>query len=402
VKRYIVVIIMMKKGDSSLKSSLLFNFDLNELSKRKGSKWERYGLEVIPMWVADTDYGVAPELKHAMIRAIQEENLHYSNDRELLDMMAAKVNRINGIPVETEGVYVTQGVIPVMWLACKYACERSEEVVVTDPMYFPFFTAAATTGARKVLWPLREEEGYGFDVEELKNAITPKTRLIFLCNPHNPTGRVMTKQELSSIADLAVDHDLIVVSDELWEDIVYDAHRHISIAALGSEISDRTLTVFGFSKAYSISGLQVGYAATTNKKMMKKMKKIAHGVFRGTTTISMIAAKVILSGEVDYYVTEELRYLHRAREYSLERMKGIEGIKCNALEGTYLLFPNISAFGKTSEEMVKYLLEDAKVGVSDGSRFGSRGEGHIRLNIGTSLAVLEEGLNRIESSLGKL
>ena len=146
-----------------------------------------------------------------------------------------------------------------------------EEVVVTDPMYFPFFTAAATAGARKVLWSLREEEGYGFDVEELKNAITTKTRLIFLCSPHNPTGRVMTQQELSSIADLAVDHDLIVASDELWEDIVYDNHKHISIAALGPEISDRTLTVFGFSKAFNISGLQAGYASTTNKKMMKEM-----------------------------------------------------------------------------------------------------------------------------------
>jgi len=392
----------MEKGDFGLESSLLFNFDLDELSRRKGSKWERHGPEVIPMWVADADYGVAPELKHAMIQAMQEENLHYSDDRELLDMMASKVNRINGIPVEAEGVYITQGVIPVMWLACKHACKRNEEVVVTDPMYFPFFRAAATAGARKIFWPLREEEGYRFDEEELKNAITHKTRLIFLCNPHNPTGRVMTQPELSSIADLAVDHDLIVMSDELWEDIVYDAHRHISIAALGPEISDRTLTVFGFSKAYNISGLQVGYASTTNKKMMKEMKRIAHGVFRGTTTVSMVAAKVILSGKVDYYVREELRYLHRVREYSLERMRGIEGVKCNALEGTYLLFPNITAFGKTSKEMVKYLLEDAKVGVSDGSQFGSRGDGHIRLNIGTSLAVLEEGLNRIESSLSKL
>ncbi len=385
-----------------MRVSSLFDFGLDELAKRRGLKWEHYGVDVIPMWIADADYGVAPEIKDAMVRAVQEEDLHYPDDAELLEMMAEKVNRVNGIPVDDDGIYITQGVNPAMWLACRYACEPGDEVVVTDPMYYPFFTAAETAMAKMVHWPLREEEGYRFDIEELKEVITPRTRLIFLCNPHNPTGRVMEREELSAIADLAIDHDLIVFSDELWEDIVYEGRRHVSIASLSPEISERTITVFGFSKAYNISGLQIGYASCTNKEIMKGVKKMVRGVLRGTTTISKAVARVILSGKVSYYVEEELRFLHRAREYSLERLMGIEGVECNALEGTYLLFPRVASFGRTSEELVEHLLRDGRVAVSSGSLFGSKGEGHIRVNIGTSPSVLWEALNRIERSLNRL
>lgn len=317
-------------------------------------------------------------------------------------MMAEKIRTVNKIPVSGKDVFITQGVIPPMWLACRYACSGGEEVVVTDPMYYPFFTAAETAGVKKIFWPLKEEEDYRFDVEALKEMITPKTRLIFLCNPHNPTGRVMTREELSAVADLAVDHDLIVMSDELWEDIIFDDKEPVSIASLNPEISDRTLTVFGFSKAYNIAGLQIGYASTTNKKMLEEMKHISRGIFRETTTLSKVAAKTILSGKVDYYLKAELEYLHKARQYSIKRLGEIEGVESNSPEGTYLLFPRISRYGKRSKALVEYLLEDAKVGVSDGSEFGPNGEGHIRINIGTSLSVLEEAFNRIHKSLDKL
>lgn len=388
--------------DTSIRS--LFEFGLDELARRNGVKWSEYGRDVIPMWVADSDFSVAKEIKDSIIEAVRGEDLHYDDSSGLCEMMADKIRRVNSIPVNGGDVLITQGVIPPMWLVCRYACNRGGggEAVVTDPMYYPFFTAAETAEVKKVFWPLREEEGYRFDVEALKEAITPRTRLIFVCNPHNPTGRVMTKEELSAIADLAEDHDLVVMSDELWEDIVFDGREHISIASLNPEISDRTLTVWGFSKAYNIAGLQIGYAATTNKKMLKKMKHLSNGVFRETTTLSKAAAKTILSGKVDYYLKAELEYLQEAREYSVKRLREIEGVKSNMSEGTYLLFPRVRGYGMKSKALVKYLLEDARVGVSDGSEFGSNGEGHIRINVGTSPKVLEEGFNRVQKSLNKL
>jgi len=354
------------------------------------------------MWIADTDYGVAPEIKNSSIRTIQSEDLHYNDDATLLELLAEKINKANSIPIDNDGIFIMQGVIPAMWLTCKYACKPGEEAVVTNPMYFPFFHAAETTEGRKVFWPLEEADGYRFDIETIKEKITPKTKLMFICNPHNPTGRVMTKEELSAIADIVLDNDLIVMSDELWEDIIFNDRKHVSIASLDPEISNRTLTVFGFSKTYNVAGLQIGYAASTNLKMVKQMKKLMKGVFRGTTTVSKAVAKTILSGDVDYYVEEELKYLHLAREYSMKRLKNIDGVNCNSLEGTFLLFPNIKAFGKTSKEMFEYLLKEARVGVSEGSQFGSNGEYHVRINIGTSLNILKEAFDRIETSLKQL
>jgi bifunctional pyridoxal-dependent enzyme with beta-cystathionase and maltose regulon repressor activities len=383
-------------------NSALFEFSVQDLTTRKGRKWSRFSADVIPMWIADTDFGVAPEIKAAVIHAVQHEDLHYSDERELLEMLAAKVQAVNGIPVSSAGVYLMQGVIPAMWLACRYACKPGDEVVVTNPMYFPFFRAIESLNLKKVFWPLYAQDCYQFNIDTLQNIITPKTKLIFICNPHNPTGRVMTKSELSAIADLAHDHDLLIASDELWEDIVYPGHVHTSIAALNPDISHNTLSFFGFSKAYNIAGLQIGYIATTNETMLTKMKNAAQGILRGTSTIAQAAAKTILSGTVNSYLTQELQHLHTVRDYAIRQLQEIGDIHCNTIEGTYLLFPNLSAYGKPSSTLVNHLLTEAKVGVSDGSQFGTLGEGHIRINIATSLPVLQEALHRIAQALHTL
>jgi len=269
-------------------------------------------------------------------------------------------------------------------------------------MYGPILTAIKEFGAKPVYLKIKQENNWKFEIDEINNLISPKTRLIFLCNPHNPVGRVLTYKELKGIADIAIDNNLIVASDEVHSDIVFDGRKHISIASLNNEVSDRTLTAYGFSKTYNIAGLQIGYLSSTNKGMMKKIKDMARGIMRGTSSVSKAVAKTILSGEVAYYLAEELRYLHKTRRYSLERLNEIEGIACNDLEGTYLLFPNVSEYDISSEKLSEYLLEDAKVEVSKGSQFGSRGEGHLRINIGTSLKVLEEAFDRIQNSLQKL
>lgn len=383
-------------------SSSLFKFPVQDLATKIGRKWSRFPADVIPMWIADSDFAVAPEIKAAAIHAIQREDLHYSEERELLEMLASKIECVNGIPVTSSGVYLTQGVIPAMWLACRYACKPGDEVVVTNPMYFPFFRAIESLNLKKVFWPLYSHNGFQFNIDALQEMITPKTKLLFLCNPHNPTGRVMTKSELSAITDLALDNDLIIASDELWEDIVYPGHAHTSIASLHPDISRNTVTFFGFSKAYNISGLQIGYAATTNETMLAEMKKLAQGILRGTSTIAQAVAKTILSGQVDYYLTQELEHLCLVRDYVNHQFQEIEDIHCNTIEGTYLVFPDLSAYGKSSSDLVNYLETEARVGVSAGSQFGTLGEGHIRMNIGTSLSILQEALNRITQALQKL
>jgi bifunctional pyridoxal-dependent enzyme with beta-cystathionase and maltose regulon repressor activities len=382
--------------------SSLFNFPVQDLATRIGRKWSQFPADVIPMWIADSDFAVAPEIKAAAVHTIQHEDLHYSEERELLEMLAAKIEAVNGLPVTSAGVYLTQGVIPAMWLACRYACKPGDEVVVTNPMYFPFFRAIESLNLKKVFWPLYSHNGFQFNIDALQELISPKTKLLFLCNPHNPTGRVMTKSELSAIIDIALDNDLIVASDELWEDIVYPGHDHTSIASLHPDLSRSTITFFGFSKAYNISGLQIGYIATTNETMLADMKKMAQGILRGTSTIAQAVAKTILSGKVNYYLTQELEHLCLVRDYVNCQFREIGDIHCNTIEGTYLIFPDLSAYGKSSSDLVNYLVTEARVGVSAGSQFGTLGEGHIRMNIGTSLPVLKEALSRITHALQKL
>jgi len=370
-------------------------------------KWRRYDRDVIPLWIADHDFPPPVEVKQAIVEALNIGDTGYTDDSEVVQLMAEKVAKVNGIAAAPSDIYVTQGVLPMMWVACKASCKSGDEVIVTDPMYYPFFEAARAAEVRMSYVRLEPDEGYRFDEEQLKGAITSRTRLIFVCNPHNPTGRVMTREELRCVADIAVDHDLTVMSDELWEDIVFDGRRHISLASLNPKMADRTVTSFGFSKTFGVAGLQVGYAVATNGQLMRKIKSIGfrdtgnpdEPSLRGTGSLGLVAAMVMLSQKVNYYVKGLVAYLQEIRDLVYKRLVDIGGMRLTPLEGTYLIFPNVSSFGMSSEDMTEYLLKRARVAVESGSEFGPSGEGHIRINIGTGKEILTEALNRIEGAL---
>lgn len=385
-----------------IRSEIFNSVTLEEMRHVKGIKWGLHGPDVIPMWLADPDFPVAIEIKRALIEAVQDEDLFYASDLSVREEMAEKVKNRNGIEAEAEDIMITQGVLPAMWLAVEYACQPGDEVVVTDPMFYPFFMAVERCGARPLYWKLDEEEGYRFDVDALNELITERTKLIFLCNPHNPCGRVLTEEELRGIGEIAVDHDLVIMSDELWEDIVFDGRKHISIASLSPEIEERTMTSLGFSKTYGVAGLQIGYLVATNKEMMEGLRKIARCVLRGTSTLSRAAAPVMLSDRLKWWREGIVKHLTMIRDLVERRFKEMPGVTCPKLEGTYLMFPNLSSYGKTSDEMTDYLLKEGKIAVSSGSHFGSNGEGHVRMCIATSESIINEALDRMERALSKL
>jgi len=382
-----------------------YDFDsitMESMRSKKGVKWSLFGEDVIPLWLAEPDFNIAPLIKETLIKAVEDEDLLYSNDDEFRRAAAEKVRRVNKIEAEEEDIYVTQGVLPSMWLSIKAVCREGDQVVVTDPMYWPFYNAVEVTKTEPLYWRLDEEDDYRFNIDALNEMITPKTRLIFVCNPHNPTGRVMTKEELRGISDIAVDRNLYVMSDELWEDIRFDGRSHVSIASLNPEISERTISSFGFSKTFGVAGLQIGYMVVTNKNLMEKIRKIAKGVLRGASSLSRAAGVVMLSGALDEYVKSMLRYLESLRSIAEKRFKEMTDVTCPKLEGTYLMFPNLSSYGMVSEAMAEYLLKEGKVAVTPGSEFGHQGEGHIRICIATSKAILTEALDRIQNALAKL
>jgi aspartate/methionine/tyrosine aminotransferase len=336
-----------------------------------------------------------------MRQVIEEEYTIYGTDHEARQAISEKLKRVNKLDIPKEQIMMTQGVTPSMWLAIQKACNPGDEVIVTDPMYHPFFTAVNVTKTRPIYWKLNIEEGYKFDLERLKSSITPRTKLIFVCNPHNPSGRAMTKEELKGIAEVAVDNKLYIMVDELWMDIRYDGKKHYSLAALDDEAAAQTMTSWGFSKTWSVPGFQAGFMGCTNKIMFDELKSLATGVLRGTNNLTKAIAPLICSGKIDYWVNDMTKYLAEIRDLVKKRLTEIGDFTIPKLEATYLMFPRFN-YGLSSVELNKVLMEDAKVSLNLGSKFGANGDGHMRILTATSKGIMNEALDRIEKVIPKL
>ena len=371
---------------------------IESMLKTPSIKWRRDPPDVIGMWIADPDFPQAPFIKKAVHDAVDAGNLYYWNDNAARKAMAERIVRHNGLKVTADDVYVMQGILPGMWLGLQYCkANPGDEVIVNDPMYHLFFMEIETGKLKPVYWKLHEEEGYRFDIEELKEVVNRRTKLIFVCNPHNPTGRVMTKEGLKGIADVAVDHKIPVMSDELWDDVIFDGRKHVTLATLNPEIADITMTSFGISKAWGVPGLQCGYLAATNKKMMEEIKNHAKGILHGTGTLSLAASQAALDKNNEYWLRDMMKHLHKVRDLATRRLTNM-GCTVPELQGTYLMFPKFNVKMK-HDELYKLMLEKAKVGLGTGSQFGPEGEMHLRMTIATSEAIMNEALDRIERVL---
>ena len=380
----------------------IFNYPTVERMRNKPSlKWGRDPPDIIPLWIASPDYPIAPEIKDALLKAVESEDLYYNTDISAREAMAEKVSRVNGIEATPEDIMIIQGVDPSIWLAIRHTCKPGDDVVITNPMYQAFTRMIVNSGMNPIYWELDMSDGYRFDIERLKELITPRTKLINVCNPHNPASRVMTKEELNAIADIAVDHNINVMSDELWEDIIFDDKKHVSIASLNPQIEDLTITSWGFSKTFGVAGLQLGYLCMTNSETITSMKKHARDIQRGSSTLAKAVAPVMLDHTLDWWRKGIMKYLHKTRDLYKKRLSEIPGVTTPKLEGTYVPFPKFD-YGMSSTELQRYLKEEGKISISSGEPYGSNGEGHLRINIATSVEILTEALNRMEDALKKL
>ncbi len=365
------------------------------------SKWQVYPKDVLPLWLASPDFKIAPEIKQALHDAVDAEDVFYNSDLKPRQAMAEKVGRVNDLEVTPDDVMVVQGVEPILWLAMKHACKEGEEVVLPNPAYNGFMHVLEQTKVKPAYWDLDYEEGYKFNEEQLKEIVSKDTKLIVLCNPHNPAGRVMTKEELMFVADIAVDKNIRVFVDELWENIRYDGLEHVTLASLNPEIEDLTATAWGVSKTFGVAGLYLGYMATTNKEMLADYKRTAASVQRGSNTLARAIAPVMLDERLDWWRRDLMVHLTKIRDICVKRMNEIPGVSFPKIEGTYVPFPKFD-FGMNSEELHEYLVKEAKVAFNPGSRFGPLGEGHMRVCIATSEAIMNETIDRLETALSKL
>jgi cysteine-S-conjugate beta-lyase len=372
-----------------------------DLRKKTCTKWQRHPEEVLPLWVADMDFPVAEAIKQALLDYVPGDDFGYAQACGLPGLKEALQERLArfGWRVEAEHLEPLSGIICGLHLATVVCAGPSEEVVVQSPIYPPFLSTIKDNG-RVILYNelVETPRGWEIDFEALEGLVTPMTRLLMFCNPHNPTGRVFRRDELERLADLVLKHRLWVVSDELHSDLVYSysGHEHIPFASLDSEIAVRTVTLLGPTKTFNIAGLKIGFMIAQNETLLKALKRQAGHLF--TPNVMAQAATIAAYRQGDGWLEETLGYLRTNRDFIARfLLEELPRVSYFPPEGTYLAWLDFRGLGLEGD-LYRFLLEDARVALNDGPLYGPGGEGFARLNFATSRVILEEALIRIRDA----
>jgi len=353
--------------------------------------------------LGEPDFNTPSRIRDAAKRALDSGFTHYTSSRGLLELrreIARKLDEDNGIVASPDGeIVVTAGACCAVYLAMLALVNPGDEVLLPDPAWPAYEPCALLSEASVVYYPTREEDNFAPDPQALRERITPKTKILLINSPNNPTGSVASSSTLKEIANLAEEHRLIVISDEVYEKLVYDGMRHQSFAAL-SGMGERTVTINSFSKTYAMTGWRLGYAvAPTN--IVDEMAKMNLYANTCANSIAQVAGIEAIRGPQEC-VREMAEEYDRRRRFVLERLNKISKITCTRPEGAFYVFPNISRLGMSSLDFSMHLLEKGKVSTVPGSEFGKHGEGYLRISYATSMANLREGLDRLEALVNEL
>jgi len=359
------------------------------------------GMEnVVHLEQGEPDFATPEHILEAAVEAAKKGFTHYTETDgtlELRQAIAQKIEKDNSIDADPQTeVTVTSGTQEAMLIAALGFLNSGDEAVILDPYYPACFEATLLAEAQPVTVPLDERKDYEIELEVLESKITKKTKMIWVCNPSNPTGHVFSKHDLEIIAEVAQKHKLIVFCDEIYEKIVYDGTRHISIGSLPG-MEDRTITVNGFSKAYAMTGWRIGYVVA-GKKLSGTLRKVHYYAVLCPNAISQKAAVAALTGPQDC-VQEMVAEYTRRRKLVLNELEKLEPLFYIKPKGAFYVFPNFSSYEKSDELMASYLLKEAGVVTAPGSGFGRAGEGHLRISYSVRYEQVKEGMERIRECL---
>jgi putative C-S lyase len=373
-------------------------FDFDTPIERRGSwsaRWERYPGDVIPLWVADTDFRAPPAVLEAMRRRIEHGVFGYSvNPAELRDALIARLARLYRWKVEPDWVVFVPGVVPGLHLAARHLVAPDEHMLVPLPVYHHLKRAPVQAGREHADVPLVLASGrWVFDEDRLRACVKPNSRLLNLCNPHNPGGTIFTRAELGRLAEFALRHDLLICSDEIHSEILLDAGKpHVPIASLSRSISRRTVTLVSPNKAFGFPGAGCAFAIAEDPKLRRALSTDHHATVHDACVFGHAAALAAYT-ECDDWLAAQLDYLRDNRDLVEREIATMPGLSLAHVEATYLAWVDASALG--AEDPQKLFLEHG-VALSPGSQFG--GPGFVRLNFGTQRSRLEEALRRIRTA----
>jgi aspartate aminotransferase len=359
---------------------------------------EAEGRKIIHLEIGEPDFDTPEHISEAATRAIRDGFTHYCPAPglpELRQAVAAFYARTRGVEVSPEHVVVTPGAKPIMFYAILAMCQRGDEVIHPDPGFPMYESITAFAGAKPVPLPLREENGFRPDPDELASLVTDRTRMVILNSPHNPCGSALGREDVERIADVLRDRDLYVFSDEMYWAIRYGG-EHPSIASLDG-MGDRTILLDGCSKTFAMTGWRLGFASLP-EALVEPVTRLVINSVSCTATFVQMAAVAALTGPWDPIeaMVDEFR---RRRDVVVEGLDRIEGLTCVEPGGAFYAFPNATALGGSTKELVRYLLEEAGVACLWGSAFGDGGEGYLRLSYANSEENLRAALDAIESAL---
>jgi aspartate/methionine/tyrosine aminotransferase len=376
----------------------------------EAKKLKSQGVNIIDLSVGEPDFHTPNSIKDAGKIAIDENRTRYTLNQgtvELRTAIAAKLKRDNHLDYNLNEIIVSNGAKQSVFNAILATVNPGDEVIIPAPYWVSYPAMVHLADGVSVTIDSDEKNGFKVTAEQLKKAITPKTKMFILCNPSNPTGSAYTKQELQAIADIVLENNFYVLSDEIYEKMVYDDFNFVSFPSLHPELKKKTILVNGVSKTYAMTGWRIGYAAGP-EAVINGINKIQSHTTSHASSISQSAAIEAVAGP-QYIIDEMLIEFRKRREYIYNELVSINGISCYKPEGAFYLFPNISTFFGHQTETLKiessfdfamFLLHEAHIAVVPGSAFGK--EGYIRLSYATSMDHLKEAVYRLKKTLNHL
>jgi cystathionine beta-lyase len=374
-----------------------------ERRRTNSSKWRKYPPDVLPLWVADMDFA-SPE---PVIRALRERVEHgvygYGFEGpEFAEVFVDRLQKRYGWRVSPEAVVLVPGVIPAFNVACRALTRPGDGLLMQLPVYPPILRAPGNhelTRDEALLG--REGDGrYVADLDAFRTAVHDRTRAFLLCNPHNPVGRVFTRDELGGMARICLERDLAIIADEIHCDLLYAGQRHVPIASLAPEVERRTITLMAPSKTFNLAGLKVSVAVIPEASLRERFMAARGDFVQAQVNIMGYAAALAAYRDGDAWLTDLLRYLEANRDFLADYVRReLPGVSMTRPEGTYLAWLDCRGAAAAAADPFTFFLEQAKVALNDGALFGRGGRGFVRLNFGSPRAMLTEGLERMRRAL---
>ncbi|GAB1451101.1 pyridoxal phosphate-dependent aminotransferase [Draconibacterium sp.] len=386
-----------------------YNFD--EIISREGTNCIKYDAlerffgskEVLPLWVADMDFKTPDFIVDAIKKRTKHEIFGYTfRGDSYYDSIIGWIKRRHNWDIQKEWISFSPGVVAGLTFGIEAFTKAGDGVIVQPPVYFPFFDCVKGTKRKLIENPLKIENGrYTFDFEDLKAKIDKKTKLLLLCNPQNPGGTVFSKDELTELATICMENKILVISDEIHSDLIFEGHQHIPFASLSDEISQNCMVSMAPSKTFNVAGFSSSIVIIPNKAKFARYERaigVAH-LYMGNIFGSVAMEAAYTHG--DEWLDQMLDYLWENYQLLEDFFKNkLPKVKVMKPEATYLIWLDFRAYGMKNKELMKFTVENAKVGLNDGARFGTGGDGWLRINIGCPRSVLTEALERLGKAFG--